>query len=56
MDPDPGPFDSIVSELTTGFVPPLLAGIGSVVVVALGVVLVKWGIPQLVGFFKKVAK
>lgn len=52
----PGPFDSLTDALTTDFVPPMLAAIGVVVTIALGIVLVKWGIPQLIGFFKRTAK
>jgi len=52
---DPTPFDGVLEALGD-FAPQVITGLGAVVVIALTVVLVKWGIPQLIGFFKKIAR
>jgi hypothetical protein len=51
----PDPFAPLLAELGD-FAPLVIAGLSAVVVIALSVVLIKWGVPQLIGFFKKTAK
>lgn len=53
--PDPGPYDDLLAALGD-LVPPLVAGIGAVVLLGLGIVAIKWGVPQLIGFFKRIAR
>lgn len=52
---DPGPYDAITEGIGAQ-VPLLLAALGLIVVAALGIVFFKWGVPQLIGFFRRIGK
>lgn len=53
--PDPGPYDAFTAGLGP-MAAALVIGLSAVALIGLTVVAVKWGIPQLIGFFKKTAK
>lgn len=52
VDPTPTDFVATITTAFAGFTPALLA----VAAVGLGIGVVKWGFPVVVGFFKKTAK
>lgn len=47
--------DPIVDALVAA-IPFVLAALGAIIVGALGLTLFKWGVPQAIGFFKKIAR
>lgn len=52
VDPTPADYVGTITTAFAGFTPALL----SVAAVGLGIAVVKWGFPVVVGFFKKTAK
>jgi hypothetical protein len=52
VDPTPADYVSTITTAFSGFTPALL----SVAAVGLGIAVVKWGFPVVVGFFKRTAK
>lgn len=52
---DPGPYD-VITEGIGDQIPLLIAALGVVLLAALGIVFFKWGVPQIIGFFRRVAK
>lgn len=55
LAPDPGPYDSVTDALGEQ-IPLLVAALGVVLVAALAIVFFKWGVPQIIGFFKRIAR
>lgn len=47
--------DTVVDQLVA-FGPVVALALAGVVAAALAVVLIKWGVPQIIGFFKRIAK
>lgn len=52
VDPTPADYVTTITTAFAGFTPALLAVAG----VGLGIAVVKWGFPVVVGFFKRTAK
>lgn len=54
--PDPGPYDGLLAALENDFAAPVALGLAAVALIGITVAVVKWGIPQLLGFFKRIAR
>lgn len=54
VDP-PGPYQAVTDGIAEQ-IPLLLAALAVVLLAALGIVFFKWGVPQIIGFFRRIAK